>query len=159
MGIVNVMALETAISWRQSVICVPLAVVPALSPVTVAKLALSKSDPPSGYMGTCAISIQSFSEAGLKWLPLPSLSFPHCKIDVYKLAVPSALVLALTDPEALPASVSMLEDGLSQRPGATILAQGQLYMTGVHTTAELYLCLDDSGECHVMGTLRQRGHD
>lgn len=76
--------------------------------------------------------------------------------------MPSALVLALMDPEALPASVmldSMLEDGLPQCPGAMILVQGQLYMTGVHTTAELYLCLDDGGECHVMGTLRQRERD
>lgn len=129
----------------------PLAVVPALSPVTVAKLALTKylltlpqgtwepvqSAFQDSAQGEC-FPVLSFSEAGLKWLPLSSLSFPHCKIDIYKLAMPSALVLALTDPEALSASVmldSMLEDGLPQRPGATILAQGQFYITWVHTAA------------------------
>lgn len=89
MGIVNVMALENAISWRQSVICVPLAVVPVLSPVTVATLALSKylliiwpSLRAHGNLcnqhsaqGDC-FPVLSFSEAGLKWLPLSSLSFP-----------------------------------------------------------------------------------
>lgn len=85
---------------------------------------------------------------------------PHCKHDIDRFTVPSALMLAFTDREALLASVmlgSKLEDGLLQDPGATNLAQGQLYMTGAHTAAELYLCLDNHAKCHLMGILRQRG--
>lgn len=90
----------------------------------------------------------------------PSQFPPHCKREVDMFTVPSALMLTFMDPEALLTSVmlgSMLEDGLLQGPGAKNLAQGQLFVTGTCTAAELCLCLDDHAKCHVMGILRRRG--